>query len=50
MTDRYPLSDKQLYGAEDDADMDAVYRAMDKFEAESHADATEGETTEADSE
>jgi hypothetical protein len=32
--DRWSLSDKQLYGAEDDDDMDAIMNALDKFTAD----------------
>lgn len=33
MTDRYPLSDKQIYGSDvDDDDMDAILGAMDKLD------------------
>lgn len=35
MTDRYPLSDKQVFGSDvDDDDMDAILDAMDKLDAE----------------
>jgi len=34
ITDRYSMSDKNLYGAEDDDDLDAIYSAMDKLDAE----------------
>lgn len=30
MVDRYSLSDKQICGAEDDEDMNAILRAIDK--------------------
>lgn len=34
MTDRYPLSDKQVFGSDvDDDDMDAILNAMDRWEA-----------------
>ena len=35
MTDRYDLSDKQVYGADvDDDDMDGILAAMDKLDAQ----------------
>lgn len=30
MVDRYSLSDKQVHGAEDDEDMDAILNAIDR--------------------
>jgi hypothetical protein len=37
MTERWSLSDMQVYGAEDQEAMDAIMRAMDKFERENPA-------------
>jgi len=30
MSERYSLSDKQVYGAEDDEEMDAIMRVLDR--------------------
>lgn len=41
MTDRYPLSDKQVYGSDvDDDDMDAILGAMDKLDEVDSAEST----------
>ena len=32
MSDRYDQSELNLYGAEDDDDLDAIYRAVDAWE------------------
>ncbi|MGO8608806.1 hypothetical protein ACC848_38185 [Rhizobium johnstonii] len=38
MTERWSLSDMQVYGASDQDEMDAIMRALDKFEREGTSD------------
>ncbi len=38
MTERWSLSDMQVYGAEDQEEMDAIMRAMDRFEQDNRHD------------